>query len=326
LDKLCDKINVSKISARGSRMSKWFPVLLIVLTLVLTPVSSRAQDSPSFSSLRVSLWPEFDHPDLLVIYRFSLSNTTSLPATLTFRIPTTSGEPHAVAVGAREDMVGDVPYNRVVRGEWAEITFIATMPSVQFEYYEAGLQKDGSQRFVTYQWLGEYAVESMIIEVQQPVQSTNMRISPSLGPGQTGRDGLIYYIADWGALRVGETFNISLEYQKENDLLSAEQLVVQPSQPLVQNAPGGFLSMDVLPIAILGFLGFALMIGGGVWYWQSSSREFSTQKPRKRGSRSLKHHPQKMDNGVGVYCHQCGKRAAAGDRFCRSCGIRLRLE
>jgi hypothetical protein len=311
-------------------------VLLLLFSAVVLP--SRAQSVPSFSKLSVSLWPEFDRPELLVIYRLTLSSTTALPATLNMRIPA-AAEVHAVAVGAREDLVGDVPFNRTVSGEWAEISFIATMPSVQFEYYDPGLAKDGSQRSASYRWPGDYAVEAMNMEVQEPIGSTGMRISPSLGTRQLRSEGLAYYTADLGSLAEGQSFTLSLEYQKADDRLSAEQLTVQPSEPGAQNPSGGLANGYLLPGAI-ALLGLALILGGGIWYWQTGNRrEKVYERPRKQRSRSssqsrpvdrpatrpVKQPPKAVDE-PGVYCHQCGKRAGAADRFCRSCGVRLRVE
>jgi hypothetical protein len=305
-------------------MLKKYSILLVLLLLIAVGLPAQAQNGPTFSTMRVSLWPEFDRPDLLVIYRMNLSGSTTLPANLTIRIPAAGTEVHAVAVGEQEDMVGDVPYNRVINGEWAEITFIATMPSIQFEYYDSNLGRSGNRRSISYQWTGDYAVEALMVEVQEPLRATGMRISPSLGSRQLRSDGLGYYVADLGALTAGQTFNITLEYEKDSDQLTAEQLVVQPSQPIVQNTPGGLKNGGVLLLS-LGVLGLALILGGGIWYWQSGTLK-EEEKPRRRGRRSARTPPPQQESEDGVYCHQCGKRAAGGDRFCRSCGIRLRLE
>jgi hypothetical protein len=78
---------------------------------------------------------------------------------------------------------------------------------------------------------------------------------------------------------------------------------------------------------ILGFLGIALIAGGGWWYWRSGlSKERSpagAARPRRKPSTSRE--PAASPEGY-VYCHECGKRAGPGDRFCRACGARLRTE
>lgn len=303
-------------------------LLILVLSAFLVPLSSgQAQTSIAIESLKVELWPEYDQPSMLVIYRFSLSPDTPLPAQLKLRIPTAAGEPFAVAAGPSLDRVADIPYNPTVIGEWTEISFAATMPFIQFEYYDPGLVKQNSQRSYEYQWTGDYGVKSLVVEVQQPVDATGMRISPSLGRGDAREDGLVYYTSQVGALNAGQSFSIILEYQKPNDSLSATRLTVEPSQPLTPDTTGRIRLESLLPWSLL-LLGLVLIGGGGYWYWQSGRKQTQSRpRTKSRGRRRSVERPEGDDVEVqetGIYCHQCGKRAASNDRFCRSCGARLR--
>jgi uncharacterized OB-fold protein len=67
----------------------------------------------------------------------------------------------------------------------------------------------------------------------------------------------------------------------------------------------------------------ALIVGGVVWYLQSGKG-----KEEERSRRRHRLAPVKEPESTGgyVYCHQCGKRAGPGDRFCRACGAKLRIE
>ena len=298
----------------------------LLLILFITPMLSRAQGQPQISSLKVALWPEFDNPTMLVIYNFTLTPTTQLPANLTLRIPAPAEAPHAVAVGPSAEQVGDVPYTTDLAGEWMEVSFIATMPVVQFEYYDPTLNKQGEIRNYEYHWPGDYAVEAIVIDVQEPLDARQVMVSPSLGSGTRRSDGLVYYTAQWGSLTAGQTFKISLSYQKPTNTLSAERLLVQPSQPLSPEGAGRIRVEGVLPW-VLGVLGLTLIVGGGIWYWQSGQKETGRQPRRRRSAAAtVVADETKAAADPGIYCHQCGKRAGPGDRFCRSCGTRLRQE
>jgi hypothetical protein len=319
----------------GEAWTKWSAInymqkaisLFLLFAIWLVPMRGQAQSSVTIESLKVELWPEYDQPSMLVIYRFTLSADTSLPAQLRIRIPTAAGEPFALAVGPSLDQVGDVPHSRSFTGEWAEISFVATMPAVQLEYYDPGLTKEGSDRSFEYRWSGDYPVRSLVVDVQQPVDAIDMLISPSLGNGQVRADGLTYYTSQVGSLESMQSFSINLAYQKPNDDLSISRLQVAPSQPLTVETSGRVEVENLLPWG-LGLLGLALIGGGGFWYWQSTRQDARSQpKATARGKRWVS--PQALDeeesSEISVYCHQCGKRAAPGDRFCRSCGTRLRL-
>lgn len=304
-------------------MRKWI-VALILIPFLLASADARAQQVVQLSNLKVALWPEYDHPSMLVIYTFELSADTALPANITLRIPATAGDPHAVAVGPSLLQVGDVPFNRQMAGEWSEISFIATMPAIQFEYYDPSLAKDGEKRFFEYHWPGEYAVDSLVIEVQQPLGAREVRLSPSLGNGARREDGLVYNVARVGSLNAGQTFKISMEYLKDTETLSAEQILVQPSQPLTPDTTGRTNPLQEIfwPLVVLGV---ALIVGGGLWYWQSGKQE-DAPRPKRRRPPAAEARVESDEAEAGVYCHQCGKRAGPGDRFCRSCGARLPAE
>ncbi|RPI34567.1 MAG: hypothetical protein EHM70_02440 [Chloroflexota bacterium] len=304
-------------------MRNWISSLLLIAALLAT-APANAQENIKISSLKVDLWPEYDRPSMLVIYRFSLSSDTTLPAQIALSIPTQAGDPTAVAVGQSEELVADVPFNRQVQGEWTEISFTATFPVVQFEYYDPRLTFQEDQRHYEYQWPGDYAVDFMVVEIQQPLDASNVSISPSFGNGETRSDGMVYYTKQVGELDAGQQFSFSLNYSKSSEVLSITGLEVQPSKPLTSDTPGRVQPESLLPW-ILGIAGIALAVGGGVWYWQSSRQETPTPARRRRRSTSPAV-PSKATPEAGIYCHHCGKRANPGDRFCRSCGARLRLE
>lgn len=297
--------------------------LLILSTLLIVPPAVYAQEGLTLSNLEIDLWPEYDRPAVLVIYRVQLPASTSLPAELTLRIPASVGEPHAVAAKEPDGSLVNLAFERVVNGEWAEISLIATMPELQLEYYDPGIIRDGASRNFQFRWPGDYPVDSLQILVQQPLDATNMSTSPALGTQVTGGDGLVYHSADIGELKAGQQFDFSLAYDKATDNLSTANLQVQPSAPLAESTTGWRSSLTAaLPWGLL-VIGVVLLVGGGVWYWQSGKHKEKTPQPRRRRK------PAAQQSATGpaeehIYCHSCGKRADPGDRFCRACGTPLR--
>jgi zinc-ribbon domain len=294
--------------------------LIIILVLLALPNRTSAQSVPGLESLIVDFWPEYDQPGVLVIYQAVLSPVVSLPTEVTFRIPVESGRPHAVAVGPSPELVSDVVATTSVMGEWIEVSFTATTPAVRLEYYDPRLEVDGALRTYLYEWPGDYAVSSFTINVQHPVDASNVRISPTSGQVVQSEDGFTYNVIDIGDTGADERFSINLEYDKDTDALSVEALQVQPSAPITPVDSG--LSLNQLIPWALGILGVLLIAGGGLWYWRSG-RETPPGRNRRRRKDSQ---PGPVPDGVdgSIYCHQCGKRAEPGDRFCRSCGTRLR--
>ena len=305
-------------------MRRWLIVIILVLTLFI-PYKAHAQDPLELSALQIGIWPEFDKPSALIIYQMTLPPSITFPASISVRIPVSAGEPNAVATRQVDGSLINIDnHTRQVSGQWAIITFTTTTSDVQLEYYDPGLTKDGDARHFAYTWPGDYAVAQLTIQVQQPAGATDMRISPSLGSGTTGRDGLTYYSQDLGSISAGQNFQISVDYQKSNDVLSAETLPVESSAPIPQGTSSELNLNSWLPW-VLGIVGAGLIIGGVVWFWQTG-RQRTPPRTKRTRSRAGAYEPELNSESTeaAVYCSQCGKRALAGDQYCRSCGSAIR--
>jgi hypothetical protein len=100
------------------------------------------------------------------------------------------------------------------------------------EYYDPGLQKSADQRHYEYTWPGDYAVETFNLEVQQPTGATEMQIKPGTVTVREGDDNLKYYRMNVGSLTLGQQFQITVDYKKSTDQLSAGNVPVEASGPL----------------------------------------------------------------------------------------------
>ena len=298
--------------------------VLLILLCIASPVS--AQQAITFSSVKVDLWPEFDQPSMLVIYHLTLSAGVSLPAEVTLRIPAHAGEPNAVAVRQADGALFTVQYQRTVRDQWAEISLTATTPDIQVEYYDPTLTREGSRRSFIFFWPTDFAADSLVINVQQPVGATNMNITPALGSGKQGPDGLTYFSGEVSPQLSDSTFELNLSYDKQNDDLSMMDVQVQPSSPIDGAIAGQSEPVQTYLPWILGGLGVLFIFGGIAWYWQSGRRQPAQPKRRERRKANGLSDDPGLDEPGQIYCQQCGNRAGAGDRYCRVCGTRLRLE
>ncbi len=307
----------------------WAGALAVLLGAGWRP--ARAQGDVRFNTLEVDLWPEYDRERaVLVIYRIELAPDVPRSGQITLRLPVEAGNPSAVAEAqTATDTLFNVQYSTRQDDHWIYVTFSPTMPHVRLEYYDPRLTVDGDRRSFSYQWPGDYPVDGLVVEVQQPRTATQMEITPSLGePQENPNDGLGYYMASFAGLDAGEAFTLQVAYRKSDDALSVSNVPVVAEPPeAASSAPTSVV--DVLPWA-LGGIGVLLILAGAVWYWRTSRMD-AVEQPRKRRRRPAgrqKAQERKSGGvppGVAVYCHQCGKRADPGDRFCRSCGTRLRI-
>ena len=298
-------------------MSKWLSFALL-LTLLVTPLPAQAQEQISFEQVSVQLWPEYDTPDMLVILNLQLLASASLPTQVNVRIPGSVEKPFVVAVGQTAQTVTDqgVEFSYEKNGDWLEVTVTATGPAIRIEYYDPRLVRTGDQRSYDYTWAGEYAVGFFSVSIQVPVDTTEIQTDPVMRKVVPAGTTQTYLDWETSNLQAGRTLPVKITYTKISDRLSFGNLPLE-TEPIDENTQGRVSLSNYLPY-ILGGLGVLLILGGGIYFWQTSQGK---PKPRKRH----RSHEQD-DGGENVYCHQCGKRAQAGDRFCRTCGTRLRRE
>ena len=304
-------------------MLKWTQLLLVIFLAMMPVMAANAQNEPVISFLEIDLWPEYDQPTMLVINKITLASSTSLPAKLDFRIPAAAGSPSAVAVVSPDGMLVNLDHELSSDGDWITISLVANLFELQIEYYDPNLIKNEQERNFTYLWPGDFTVQRSIVQVLQPFDASNLAISPGPTTSQTSNGG-VYVTKDVGALRVNQSFELEIAYSKESDVLGLSTLPVQPSEPLTNETDWQSKMLGALPW-VLGIGGILLIAGGAFWYWQSGRQSNST-KPKRRRSRKTIISTNTATTAEGIYCHQCGKRAAGGDKFCRSCGTRLRME
>jgi hypothetical protein len=295
-------------------------ILLVVAILCLGLAAAgpaAAQASPVIQDLVIQIWPEYDQPAALVIYDFRVAQE-SLPATIKIRVPQ-NGDIFAVAKSTSQGLMNEPYEPPVLEGEYDVLTLnISEAVFYRVEYY-APLERNGIMRLYRLNWPGDYAVGTLQVLVQKAVGARNLQTLPALSE-LPGPDGFIYAQGEFKDLPAGEAFNLTLQYEKDDERLSAAD---QPpaAMPGIEQAQGSTMSLTQALPYLAGGLGLILVVGSLFLYWQSGrNRQARREAPRKRHTVATR-----QPDGQ-VYCSQCGKRAADSDRFCRDCGARLRRD
>ncbi len=299
-------------------MRKWL-VIALLLGLMLSPSAVRAQGGTKLASMNIELWSEYDQPTMLVIDHFVVSQDTSLPATVTIRFPKDANL-SAVAVENNGQLFDKDFTGPVEQGEWQTITVnVESYDTHRIEYYEP-LTRDGSKRQFKYQWFGDYSVKEFTVSLLIPGDSTDLITSPVLQSTTLADDkSSLTGVITKNDLNMGNSFQFNLEYQRSSDTLVKPDQTnrVQPAEPVGQNTTGR-VTFTHLPW-IIGAFGLALITVALFAYWRST--QSGEAKPRRRRRAQAK----EEESGEQAYCHECGARAHSGDRFCRTCGSRLRV-
>jgi ribosomal protein L32 len=295
-------------------MRKWILLGLLVIAAV-NPVAVSAQNQISLSTFSVQLWPEFDQPSMLVILDFTLDQAATLPVDLAMRIPP---ESNLIAVAYEQDgNLLNVPFEQPgLDGDWQVVPIRVDMNTTYHIEYYAPLTRVDQQRKYEFLWPGEYAITDFLLRLKVPVDTTDIKTDPVMTETDPTTSGDRYL--EWGAknLEAGQQVPVSISYIKTSDRLSTSGAALQTGT--VDESTSGRVSLNNYLPYILAGLGFLLIVVGGIYFWQSGQRQ---TRPRKRQRRS-----EQASTDIQVYCHQCGSRAQSGDRFCRICGTRIRLD
>ncbi len=305
-------------------MRKWFPVLVLLAALLL-PARVTAQNAIGFDTLDVSVWPEYDTPTVLVIYKISLTPETAFPAEINLRIPAGVGKISAVAVGNTAEAVSDagVDYKFTPGTDFAQLTIKAQSRFIQVEYYDPSLTKNGTQHQYTFEWQSNISINTFRFEFRQPLQSSNVSIVTALTNTILDADGFQFSELKQTDVKVGQKLDFQINYQRNTDSPSTSFLKVQSATPLDQTLPGQSIWTAYLPWS-LGGLGLALLFIAGWIYWTSGRTNRASVASRKRHAARGGEVASSEADGQQAHCAQCGKRAQGGDRFCRACGARIR--
>jgi len=270
------------------------------------------------SSLGIDLWPDYDRPGLLVIYRATMAPGVTLPTPLVFRIPAAAGVPTAVAERQTDGQLITLPYERTLDGDTARIAVVATRPIVQIEYYDPAITREGTRRSFVFSWPGDYEVGDFSVSVQQPDLAQGLTLVPEASSVAPSVDGLMYHTVVRAGVAAGETVEIRASYEKTSDQLSIETMAPvesESSTPTAAAAPASDTSTVVIVMAAALVFAAAVAVGltirsrrpAGAAATGGPSRGSSGQ-PGKKASR---------------FCTQCGAGADGGDRFCHRCGAEL---
>ena len=285
--------------------------------------SAYTQESPRLASLEIDVWPEYDQPAALVILHAEIAPDVTLPAAVSLRIPSSSDGPAALAYAASADgQLLNLAYQRSDAQDFITLTFSVPERFFQLEFYDpvpAGV----AERSYTYVWPGDFPVDKLIVELQEPATATDLSVQPELGAGVARPDGLTYRRADLGAFDAGQTLTIDVSYRKADARSSAEILGLEPSAPpsaastgSEEGTPFWLLVLIVLAVLVVGVAGVVL------WRWRgrvpATSARGATRAARRREQAAAQ-----RESGTS-FCPQCGTPLRSRDRFCPECGTAVR--
>jgi hypothetical protein len=318
-------------------------LLSLVLALLLAgPVL--AQSPTPLSDLTIRLWPEYDRPQLLVIYHGTVADGVALPAPVSFTLPADIQTLHAVA--ALDETSGTLvnidAYNFVAGSGGKVLSFASPGRQFQFEYYsDTMLTRNGDQRQLKFSFTASADIAQLNLELQQPTAAQSFTSNPPPSATQVGSSGLSVAQYAAGHLAAGGSYSLQASYTRNSNVPSVGvNIPSSPQVPPVEVGGGALAAPGVWLRENLGLLFVVaglLLLTGALVYWSWSRRaEVVLEPPRpapspRRRSRAAPR-PARPPAAVQAqaragYCHRCGAPFRDDEaRFCYACGAERRSD
>jgi hypothetical protein len=312
-------------------MKRLILTLVFALTALAGPV--QAQDTPTLSSLEIALWPEFDKPEVLVIYRGLFASDTPLPVPVEIYLPARVGQPSAVAYVDQDGQRFNQEHTTRVEGESLVVSFELATPGLQLEYYDTLAVDSAGQRTYDYVYAADYPITALDLEFQVPPTAEGFSLEPPADSVTQQSDGLTYHLVQAGPVEQGEMNGWTFTYQKADSDLTVSAFV-QPETPETA-APlpmedAGNSTIWIFLVAFVALIG----VGAAAFWLGRRTQPISqavpppSQRHKRRGSgRGEQPQPQRAPlsgNQDAFFCHQCGAELRSDSEFCHHCGAAVR--
>ncbi|OGO22318.1 MAG: hypothetical protein A2Z28_02020 [Chloroflexi bacterium RBG_16_51_9] len=271
----------------------------------------------------VELWinPEYDRPSLLVMLEGNLDGAVA-PVEVKFMVPAAAEMYSAGSLTARggQGYTGGPPGRQPSQiPGWDEISYILTTETFRVEYYDPVISSE-PDKAISYDFRTVAPISNLNVIVQQPKRSSSFTVTPK-GTAGTDYEGFSIYTSYYNNLTADSApVHFDIAYSKS-----------------AANNTG----------LIVGIVLGAIVVGGtALWMLKprrnryvpvrasgnqrkgyarqpKSSRSGSSDKAQPESGRRAGGQSGQGDSG-NRFCTKCGEPAGESDKFCPSCGNKLR--
>jgi mono/diheme cytochrome c family protein len=283
--------------------------------------------------LRLSIWPEYDDPRVLIMLRGEMTPRQAFPASITLPIPKGAEIIGAGMISEQNELL--LHPHQVLPGDTQD-TLQLNLPVPRFfvEFYYNPFTTSGSEKRFVYPAPTTYPIELFEVDIQQPLKATAFTIDP-VPMGMTDNQGFTYHQFIYRNIGKGhsQTFTIAYTKTATTPSVSKQQPTPQPTEKARARSGNTLVALSI-------FAGAILLFAGCAWLMQRSQRLHMpiTTAPAPSVSMSdtllalLRDDAQPQETEAADvpprlpqtrvinFCANCGRKLLPDDRFCSGCG------
>jgi len=334
--------NVKKIGA----LIRAFVILGLLLAMALnaSPAMGASNSPPTIKTMKVQVWPEYDDPRVMVTYQGEFKDASVFPQPVKFPAPLGSEMAMVCALKPPDDEHLCQLYDTVTGADALSVSYTLPIPTYYLEYYWDGIKTQTDKSF-SFNYVSPYAVDSLELEVQQPLRATDFKLAQPYASATSDAMGIKYYHYVFNNVAPGQTISVDASYSKPDNKPSVAKKTTSGTASTGGNYEFNFIGTGAA-LLVVAAIGFFLLRRrrvpapvrmaqsrraarietrrAGVQRAESQTelRQPTANLTRTLPSRATK--PAKPDqvSTEAVFCSKCGTKLATEAAFCHVCGAR----
>jgi len=292
---------------------QFFSVMIALTFLLLTlPLRASAQTPDRLTALKISIWPEYDKPSVLVLLDGVLADASNLPRPISVLIPADARLYVTTWENPNGSLAPEQPAQQTRQDDgFTRVTFTTAQPRFRVEYYHDAV-RGAPDKTIDFAYKSIGALDAATIEIQQPLKASNFAVTPATQTTRTDPDGFKYFVQTFANIAAGQTISAQIKYTKTDPNPS----MPAPAAPLpvaANESNNWFLLIALVALGLAILLGFFLL----------QQRALATRPAAPTGSRNRKRGKPRA-GAASVFCTQCGRALGADENFCPKCGAKRR--
>ena len=147
----------------------------------------------SIGRMKVAIMPEYDDPSVLAIYDGKFEEVSSYPIKTSFLIPRGSVISDACSLSHEGQHFCQL-YRTVNRGAHDEVSLLLPYPNFYLSFHTPRLEIEREKKELVYLVKANHPVKMLEVDIQQPLRSTEFKVSPPDGAMRSEKDDAISVI------------------------------------------------------------------------------------------------------------------------------------
>ena len=207
-------------------------------------INGTSAEALTIGRMRVSIWPEHDDPSLLAIYDGRFEDVSSYPIKTSFLIPKGSVISDACSLSHEGQHFCQL-YKTTPKGEFDEVSLTLPYPNFYLSFHTPRFDVQNEKRTFAYQIKANHPVKALEIDIQQPLRSTEFKITPAKGAIALKQDeasisqvkGFTHFAYAMQDIGAGHEARFGLNYTKQDPKPSVDIKYVSMKGPQTWDSP-----------------------------------------------------------------------------------------